>query len=412
MSPIEHRLSGHNATLAGLTRLIDRQLDKGALERIELRYSSQSPHRLSPQSVRDVIDRLVKEHGSPNRIEVSVRAYATAFDDALGEHLLRLFPQEARSASPARQVSLLYRLLARLLPHYFPLASDPAPGRSEPTAEPAVSRREAVDMLQGAIELAARGYARQFDGAVSRILLSSHSAALHATLEPMMNRSQAETIQWLGKLLVDQKLAVSTNLEVRYSYTPRPVGDCTMPAGDSDLEANLYSNGHPCAQGLSRCEPDDGTTLYVDELEVTTDATLYCSDPVAPPGLCLRVVGTLTGDFPEAFEMRFPQLPARIDRSVLEAAGFGRKHADYLRLISRQHPLTVRQGPHGGLHLDADCAPDGSPLYHLFDTLAPMKGDWGTSQERTRVVFNRPDGVLDPRSGKRIPPLVVELALA
>ena len=116
MSPIEHRLSGHNATLAGLTRLIDRQLDKGALERIELRYSSQSPHRLSPQSVRDVIDRLVKEHGSPNRIEVSVRAYATAFDDALGEHLLRLFPQEARSASPARQVSLLYRLLARLLP--------------------------------------------------------------------------------------------------------------------------------------------------------------------------------------------------------------------------------------------------------------------------------------------------------
>lgn len=409
MKPIEHRLSGQHATLANLTRLIDRQLDQGALTRIELRYSTQGIHALPAPTLRAAIDRLIKEHGSANRIEVSVRAHDTAFEDALGEHVLRLFPVLHSADAPARQVSLLYRLLARLLPAYFPMAGSDTPGpRSEPTGEPAVGRKEAVELLQEAISTAARHHARHEDTPVRHVLLTGRSEALHATLGPMLDRSQAETRQWLAQLLARHALRIADSLDVRYCFVPRAMGDCTMPAGDADLEVVLRTD----TTRSPTPDIDDGTTLYAGTLGSETEATLYCTDTAPIWGLRLRVVGTLTGDFSEAFEMRIDTLPARIDRGVLEAAGFGRLHPDYLRLVSRQHPLTVRRGPHGGLHLDAACTPDGSPLYHQFDNLAPMKGDWGTSQERTRVIFNRPDGVVDPRSGKRIPPLVVELSLS
>ena len=77
MQMIEQRFSGRDANLTKIKRAIDRQLARGKLRRVEVRYSPEATQTMHEDQAKAAIVDLLLEHGMQGA-EVSVRARLTA----------------------------------------------------------------------------------------------------------------------------------------------------------------------------------------------------------------------------------------------------------------------------------------------------------------------------------------------
>lgn len=442
MNAIEFRLSGRQASLAGIsstiTRSINRQFAQQRIARVELRYSTQSPDPLAPQAAKQAISQLLRESGF-GAAAVSVRAHEGPIDDATGEHLLRLVPAEPAvvAAAPASaQTSGLRAWLARMFPMWFGSAqgaasadqqtrsAGPAPRKSPPTT----SAREAVAHLRKAVELAARYVETDTGTAVAagstavqqigeaRVIVRLDN--LHGVLGPLVSMDATKAAQSIGPMVRASGLATADAFKVSYSYVPRVAGDGTAYATESDVEVRLILASalvSSCTAGRSAAS--ESTALACGTL-MPAPAT---AQREATPALTLRVLGTLHADFAQPFVMHFASLPARFDRQALEQAGFARAHPGLLQVVSNSCPLHIRAGE-GGEHgeqgewlLDAGTrsVPGGlsTPMYFMPDTLTGLTSPLRITSARQRLIVNAPSGVHDPVSGRVLPALVIELVM-
>ena len=132
----EFTLTDKQATVAGVTKLINRHLRGTTLRRIEVRFSTQVSPAFDPNVAMPQIKALLREHGL-SAVEVSVRAQELAIDDAAGEHRVRLLHKEPAPSAPAVKKGSgapLAGWLARLLP-----------GRRGPEPEAAPADAPAAD---------------------------------------------------------------------------------------------------------------------------------------------------------------------------------------------------------------------------------------------------------------------------
>ena len=453
MTAIETRLTGKQANLAAITRFVNRHLSQAALQRVELRYSTQSGEPLAPHLAKDAICNLLREHGQ-GAAAVSVRAHEGPIDDATGEHVLRLFPVERRPAqaetvAPQDRPRGLRAWLARLFPRWFRMpAAEAAAAHSPVQAEPAITRPMAAKRLRDAVAQAT-AYVETDTGTA---IVGGHSApaqqvaearvivrlaSLHAVLGPMVTGNAAAAAQSLGAMIQAQRLALAPGFAVSYAFKPRQSGDGTGYATESDVQVRLIvaRAGSPVAArpGASpRVEPTlgessvraappvaSGTLTPAKSTEQTAAAGGTALPPpgVRPgPVLTIRVLGTLSEAFAQPFEMRFSGLPVRFDRAALEQAGFGQAHPGLLAVASNSCPLHVRQGEQGDLgmlqlHVSTRASPGGvdTPMYFSRDTLAGLKGQHTLPRGGQQIVVNAPGGVQDPATGSLLPALVIEV---
>lgn len=412
------RLTARQATLAGIERAIHRELGRTPLARVELRYSTQAREMFSAQQAKLVIARLLREHGH-GTAAVSVRPHEGAIDDATGEHVLRLMPAPGttRGAGPAGAVPWWRRLAARLRRSAPDAGRKVEPGMGDPV--PTIPSREAVRKLREAVQLAT-SFVETTTGTalVGEDLASAGVAeaqvivrlpALHRVLEPLV-RGDAEAIASMVKVA---GFALAEGFRVSYRYLPVPQhAEGTAYANEDDLEVRLVAVTQPTPAGAGSgtltlqpfCRRDDNGSSGT-ALPATPDHTT----------VQVRVLGTTAAAFPEPFVVPFAgaPMPWRFDRDALERAGFGCAHPELLAVASNSCPLII-----DGLAADritlqatARALPGGGSIamYHRQADLEPLIGTLSVPAQGVVLVANAPAGVLDPRTGMRLPALILQV---
>lgn len=412
------RLTARQATLAGIQRAIHRELGRTPLARVELRYSTQAREMFSAQQAKLVIARLLREHGH-GTAAVSVRPHEGAIDDATGEHVLRLMPAPGtnRRGGPAGAMPWWRRLTARL--RRGASDSDPKvePGLGE--SVPAIPSREAVRKLREAVQLAT-SFVETTTGTalVGEDLASAGVAeaqvivrlpALDRVLEPLV-RGDAEAIASMVKAA---GFALAEDFRVSYRHLPMPQhAHGTAYASEDDLEVRLVAVAHSTPKGASSGTLTLQPCAHGNDIRSTGTALPVTSDRTA---VQVRVLGTTATAFPQPFVVPFEgePMPWRFDRDALERAGFGRAHPELLTVASNSCPLIVQTDDDGRpqLRAGARLLPGGAPIamYYRRSDLGPIVGDLAIPPDGVQVVANAPAGVLDARTGRRLPALVIDV---
>jgi hypothetical protein len=432
-APIEIRLTGNQANLAGVRRSVHRHLGQGHLTRVELRYSTCAQVQISVQQARQEIAKVLGEAGADATTPVSVRAHEDRIDEASGEHCLKLFfaaaaDRPAASADPS--LPWWKRWLARLFPRAA-VVVDPA-GAASTVVAPRVDPQEAVRRLREAVELATRF----IDGAQGAVAASGvrntmpidearvvvRVPELHQALVPLIVDDPKGATRTIGKMIAEKGLVIADGFQVRYEYKQRSDGDGTRLGIEGDLDVVLRPGGpaRSATPGDRRAEPTlparptNGTLLPQVAANPRAEAQTLLPLPATPaPVLTIRVIGTTKLRFEVPFDLRFDRLPARFDRHALEQAGFGRFHPELLRVASNSCPLVIDRdaGGHAQVRASMRSGPDGAdlPMYHDPDALTALPDVAPLSITRAqRVVVNSPAGVPDP-AGVLLPALVIEL---
>jgi hypothetical protein len=283
MNVIETRLTGRQATLDGITRFINQQLDSMTLARVELRYSTEAEHPLAAQQAKQSIANLLRESGM-GAVAVSVRAHEGLLDNATGEHVLRLFPLKlaAKSAGAAAPVWLpkwSARLLARFSPDSAQTqrqagaqdAGTTVAGSSQTTSAqgekpanpqakagkraPGLSNAEVVGHLRRALALAAN-YIETASGTAlvgmaqdeaERVIGQAHVIVrqenLHQVLQSLIATDLVQAAQSIGGMLKTQGLTLAKGFAVSYAFESRKCGDGTAYASEADLQVVLRLAG-------------------------------------------------------------------------------------------------------------------------------------------------------------------------
>lgn len=469
----EFTLADKQATVAGVTKLINRHLRGTSLRRVEVRFSTQASQPFDPNVAMPQIKGLLREHGL-SAVEVSVRALELAIDDAAGEHRVRLLHKDmtqpaAGGASVGNRFGGRFAgLLSRLVPGRLGrapqagqgstqvLAPQPQPVAPQPPAEPAVPQKRAVELLKQALAVAVREEGPMLgDVAVQSLHITVRQAGLHQALSPLVARDAAGAGQWAARLLAEHQIAAGPSLRVAYIYKPPLQGEHTEVVAGSDVEIHLSREAlAPASQPAPRApspavhpapvpvlddavpmparwpapaaalpqapkalaEPFLGTIMPMDRVDDRLDdgATILPRAVLPQAALTVRVLGTTERNFDAPFELRFDSLPATFDRAALQRGGFATRHGAALRVASQSCPLVIDRDGDGGLVLRAGARPGTTelPMYFRADNQA---GVMGTVALRTRaevLVVNGPLPLVDPASGERLHPLVIEIALA
>ena len=245
----EFTLADKQATVAGVTKLINRHLRGQPLRRVEVRFSTHAGQPFDPNAAMQQIKGLLREHGL-SAVEVSVRALELAIDDAAGEHRVRLLHKDEAQPSPAagsfgsrlgeRTGGRFSGLLARLVPGRrasAPMAGhgatqltqvpvpQPQPKAPQPPAEPAVPQKRAVELLKQALAVAVRDEGPTLgDVAVQSLRITVRLASLHQALSPLVARDAVGAGQWATRLLAEHQIAAGPGLRVAYDYKPPQAG--------------------------------------------------------------------------------------------------------------------------------------------------------------------------------------------
>jgi len=434
---IETRLAGSQATQAGVVRFVNRNLSQGPFARVELLYSTQARGRIEPAQARSQIKQLLGEHGMAD-VAVSARAHGGLLDDASGEHLVRLYPDEPRGpaeaafdAADAAPQGGIRGWLGRWLRFS---QRDPR----APTVEAGITSAEATAHLRAAVAAAVRDkVSRGQHGPWAAAELVVSLPALDASLRPLVMGDLSRAAGSVGQQLAALRQPVADGFALRYSFRTPATGEGTSYSADSDIEVLLHrlpqgagptSSGSvqtpalaeapaPFAPGaMGRIEPRLAAPAPQATLLPTRPepATLLPRTP-ARKTLAVRVSGTLDGDFARPLELRFDQLPARIDRDAMARAGLGAMHGELLVTVSNHAALTVRAGVDGGVEVIAARreVPGGEslPMYFDRETLRPLGERTPLPADGLRVVVNDPAGLWDAAGGRRLPALVLDLRM-
>lgn len=444
----EFTLADKQATVAGVTKLVNRHLRGQTLRRVEVRFSTQAAQPFDTNAAMQQLKGLLREHGL-SAVEVSVRAMELAMDDATGEHRVRLLHKEMAPPSPAgttvggRTGGRFGNLLARLLPGRRASAAGAgqagqgstqigaaAPAAAvvpAPPAEPAVPQKRAVELLKQALALAVRDEGPMLgEVAVQSLHITVRQAGLHQAMGPLVARDAAGAGLWAARLLAEHQIAAAPGLRVAYTYKPPQQGEHTEVVAGSDVEIHLSREAlaaEPQPQPVpraaapqTRAEPTLGTLMPLDRLgnRVDDGATILPRAELAPAALTVRVLGTTECNFDAPFELRFDRLPATFDRAALQRAGFASRHGAALRVASQSCPLVIDRDADGGLVLRAGARPGTTelPMYFRADNQVGVLGKVALRTRTEVLVVNGPLPLVDPASGERLHPLVIELALA
>lgn len=398
MHTLEQRFEGRQATARAIQAYVNRHLDTTRrLRRVEVRLSTAVAQPTEPDELRRLLAGLLSEHGQ-GRVELSLRRFERALDNAAGEHLVRLLFEDAAPAEPPR-----LRWWQRLFRRRVPTAAVP----EAPRAAAGIPPKRAAEMLREAVALALR-YDTTLQGRpVAHIAITAHLPEIDATLRTMMPPQDPEAGAAVAALLQRQGAACHPELRVDYRFEPRASQEGTQAVLDADLRVRLspaLTTAGATAMPHWRNAP--ATAL--------PDAEQLLALRGRSAGLRVRVLGTLASDFPTPFELPLPGWPARLDRAALEAAGFGREHGALLGVASQSSPLLVeRQGP-AGLLLRPARRQDGSdaPMYYAADDLQPLPPELAVDRLPMQLVLNCPAGVRDAVRGTALPALRIELSLA
>jgi hypothetical protein len=432
MNTIETSLTGHDASIKGITRYVNRHLGAAPLARVEVYFPSQLVKTFDSLGAKKSIAALLREHGMGQAL-VSVRPFEGVIDDAEGDFLVRLIPAP-HSTTPTLRGGLV-TWLARLFPRWFVPAQATGVAQAEvaPTACPAtpkMSNKEAVGYLNNAVEVAATQIG---ETARSTSLADQHSGQqvteavvivrlknLHQTLETLMlsDIASGNAASSIGRVLRKKGLVAAPGMKVSYKYKPLAETE-TIFASDIDMEVMLQL----AMNATARVEPtlDGSVPLRSDAAEYGTgvdQVTAMPFRPVKPAAeLTLRVLGTWQGEslqpFEQGFEMIYTTLPARFDRSALKQIGFDQTHPRLLSVASNSCPLIIQRGANNTLCMQAGTRQDANgnalPMYYRFDSLEELVGEHALTTASTQLVVNDPRGVADPVGGAALPALVIEL---
>lgn len=397
MNTLEQRFEGRQATARAIQAYVNRHIEKaGRLRRIEVRLSTAVAAPTEPEELRRLLAGLLGEHGQ-GRVELSLRRFERALDNAGGEHLVRMIFEDA-AAAPAEAPRLRWwqRLFGR----------QPAAPAAQPAPAPGISPKRAAEMLREAVALTLRYDTAGLQGRpVAHVAITAHLPEIDATLRTMMPPQDPQAAQSVAELL--QRLGASCHPELRvdYRFEPRASQEGTQAVLDADLRVRLspaiVTAG---ATAMPSFRPAQATALPdAEQLLALRDR-----------GLRVRVLGTLASDFAQPFEMSLKGWPARLDRAALEAAGFGREHGALLSVASQSCPLLVERRGEQGLLLRparrADAA--ASPMYYGADDLQPLPTELAVTQLPMQLVLNCPAGVRDAVQGTALPALRIELGFA
>lgn len=408
----EFRLSGRLASTLGITRLINRHLRARSLRRVEVRLSSQTAPPVHAQEVQSAIRALLREHGTV--AEVSVRAVASPIEDALGEHTVRLIHVDEPPAPRWPWPKWVRRWLARWFPDTAKSGAPATPaqhaGPRETDTTPKVSQRQAVELLKtalaAAVEAEGPGLSKQ---PITQAHITVRQPSLHAAMQPLLAKDPTGGASWIARLLSDHRLQAADNLVVKYAFAAPQGGEGTVVAGGSDIEVWLSPDAGRSPLASLPLDPDC-TLVGADD-----NATLMPAPAAqAMPAATIRVMGTTEQRFAEPFEVFFQTLPARFDRAALEAAGFAARHGAALRVASQSCPLMIDRAPGGGLLLQAS-GREGAGALPMYFRATGMNGVIGQIQVdgmSETLIVNGPAAVIDPATGNRLPPLVMEVELA
>jgi hypothetical protein len=429
--PIEIRLTGRQANLAGVRRSVHRHLGQGRLTRVELRYSTKALVPISAQEATQEIARALGEAGAGATTAISVRAHEDRIEEASGEHCLKLF--FAPSDKPASATDPALPWWKRWLAKWFPRAAAVVQpdGAAPAVVTPRVDSQLVVRRLREAVDLGARFFGTDqgavlVNGAGKSMPITEARVVvrvpeLHLALEPLIVDDRAGAKRSIGKMIVDKGRVLDDDFQVSYEYRPRVNGDGTRLGIEGDLEVVLRSAGAVTAKpGEQRVEPKltaqsaDGTLLPGPAANGQGDLPTLLPQPTpAAPVLTIRVIGTMDRPFDAPVDLHFERLPARFDRHALEQAGLGRSHPELLRVASNSCPLVIDRDSQGQAQVRASVrtGPDGVelPMYHDHEALTALPGVAPFSSTKAqRVVVNSPAGVPDP-AGALLPALVIEL---
>ncbi|MBL8331037.1 MAG: hypothetical protein JNJ71_19525 [Rubrivivax sp.] len=461
----EFRLSPRQSSLSGITKVIDRQSRGRPLRRIELRYSTQAEQPLSPSLTTQAIGALLREQGQAG-VQISVRPVESAIDDALGEHQLRLHfaeppaPREPQGPTPGGWRGWMARLGLPLPlrkasrqqptgaaqanggPHAGPTAAQLAASEAAPRAQPALSQRQAADLLLRALNQAAKAELTlrgdrppRASGCVQAVVVTVRQPRLHEALHALMSGPAAGTSAWLRRQLLQRGLSVAETLGMRYRFEPIREDQGTVLAGQDDIDAQLLFEALPAA-GPAAAEATVASTVDRAAETVVVTAAVMPAEPSAAranftalpaiaeghtalpaprvpraPRLRVTVLGTTAQAYATPFVFDLP-LPARLDRASFERAGLATQDARALRVLSQSCPLLVSPAAADpGLLLEAATRGSGTaaqPMYFAEDGRG-IVGKQGTGRPMTRLHINGPEALIDPQGGGLLYPLHVEL---
>ena len=338
-------------------------------------------------------------------------------------------------------------------------------GRAAPVApvvpvKPRISNAVVVQALRKAVTDAARyletGTGTAIDGGhdkttvVTEALVVVRLPELHEVLKGWIADDAEQASRSIAPMVRALGLRLAEDFKVSYAFQPRQPGIGTALAGESDLEVKLrcgtashdapvadklagrqgsgQSAGQSAGQGAggSRREPSmDGDQGPLDAVGPAAAAdpgppgldptgtwmpragSLPASPQPAQPVLTLRVLGTLEGDFAQAFELQFHRLPARFDREALASAGFAAAHPELLSVASNSCPLQMDLDAQGQLSVMPHAG--GRAMYFDPSSHRALAGPVALPAQGLRLIVNAPQGVQDPAGQRHLPALLIEL---
>ena len=425
MQMIEQRFSGRDANLTKIKRAIDRQLARGKLRRVEVRYSPEATQTMHEDQAKAAIVDLLLEHGMQGA-EVSVRQHEGALDIASGEHVLRLYPRVvagpnagagagagAGAAAAAGDLAGFRGWLARWFPAWFAVPLGQAQGAPAPVPAPApqVSKPQAVALLRQAV--AKSVLFRQSEsgsllvgqttdrGPVSAAQVLVRDAALHAVLLPLLPSGAASTADAVAAMLGQNGLKVGPGFRVSYDYRAPGQASKTTYAGQADLEVKLMFHT-PAA-----VRPDP----VVDEYDNMTAIPLRQVIPSrARVALEVLVLGTWQNGATQAFAnpvaLQYSSFPARFDRHALMNSRLAQEHPALLAVASNSRPLLIDQDGPDALVLHT---PGGADMYRRLPSLQALHEAEPLNPHNAMLLVNDPGGVHRPDQQQTLPALVIQL---
>jgi hypothetical protein len=444
MSTTEFSLTGSEASIKGITRIINRHLGMASLLRIEVKVSSHSAQPFDRVAAKESIGALLREHGM-GRTSISVRPFEGLIENANGAHLLRLIHADA-GPLPAQPKGLM-AWLAKWLPRWFAPASMPKV-ESDPVlhaastlkpAESKMSEQTAAQHLTKAVQAAARQLLEDEHSnmqaqpgvmpVVTEALVVVRLDKLHQTLAAMVSSDMAKGVaaSSIAALLKKQGINTSPKLRVDYAYRPFVETTHTVMANETDIEVLLKVTLDPStlveptldgqANGSSTNDatllPGRNTAAYTADQGTAMPSRSFTPQPV----LVVRVLGTFAAGrlqpFEVPFDLTYLSLPARIDRQTLTQSAFGQAHPHLLCLVSNSCPLIVQRGADkrvtvlAGPRMDELGQP--TPMYRQLDTLSPLVSEQVLTQTNSQWVVNDPYRAENSKGRDSLPALVIEL---
>ena len=406
---IEVFLPGKLASARQIARAVNRHAKASNLCSVEVRYSTNSKTPTTPDEIKSALKKF-SEHAGFRRVKVSIRRHENEFDNVGGAHVLRLVHEGAPRSTASSMQSMVIRHLPEWLQTAFGLtliatsAKTSSSMNSHARIEPTIQRATAVEALQRALGLACTAHIANGTAATSApcaATVTVRSKPLHQALSALAT-DQAALTQWLQRGMTNRHVAAAPGFTATYRFDSHNDGDGTTYMMAGDVEVTFVSasrNTKPPS-----FEIDDGTLLPGMPPMPNTSAS-----PITQIEISVVAIGTTP--LPSPFVMT-ATLPAKIDRTFFVGSPFATAHPDLLATISRQQALTIdRDGNRWTLACGIHPATGVAACYLDDTTSTPVTQGLSTSAATPRVMLNVPTGVNDPRTGRTIPPVVIELRL-